>query len=76
MRLRHYVCPHCGTTVGNREVAMKKLEEGKKDILCVNCEKRIRLWDEMEDLFASDATKRRDLSQPVELFARFRLDHE
>ena len=43
MRLRHYVCPHCGTTVGNREVAMKKLEEGKRDILCVNCEKRIRL---------------------------------
>jgi Domain of unknown function (DUF4365) len=38
---------------------MKKLEEGKRDILCVNCEKRIRLWDEMEDLFASDETKRR-----------------
>ena len=59
MRLRHYVCSHCGTTVGNREVAMKKLEEGKRDILCVNCEKRILLWDEMEDLFASDATKQR-----------------
>jgi hypothetical protein len=29
VRLRHYVCRHCGTTVGNREVAMKKLEEGK-----------------------------------------------
>jgi small GTP-binding protein len=26
MRLRHYVCPHCGTPVGNREVAMKRLE--------------------------------------------------
>src|SRR5260370_4560718 len=38
---------------------MKKLEEGKKDILCVNCEKRILLWDEMEDLFASDETKQR-----------------
>jgi hypothetical protein len=25
----------------------------------VNCEKRILLWDEMEDLFASDETKRR-----------------
>src|SRR5262249_22667644 len=59
VRLRHYVCPHCGTTVGNREVAMKKLEEGKPDILCVNCEKRIRLWDEMEELFASEETKRR-----------------
>ncbi|HEX8097078.1 MAG TPA: GTP-binding protein, partial [Pyrinomonadaceae bacterium] len=27
VRLRHYVCPHCGTTVGNREVAMERLDE-------------------------------------------------
>ncbi|MBW8876236.1 MAG: TIR domain-containing protein [Acidobacteria bacterium] len=59
VRLRHYVCPHCFTPVGNREVAMKKLEEGKKDILCVDCEKRIRLWDELEELFASDQSKQR-----------------
>jgi len=26
VRLRHYVCPHCGTPVSNREVAMKRLE--------------------------------------------------
>jgi hypothetical protein len=26
-RLRHYVCPQCGTPVGNREVAMKRLGE-------------------------------------------------
>src|SRR5260370_10109416 len=26
LRLRHYVCPHCGTPVGNREVAMGRLE--------------------------------------------------
>ena len=25
-RLRHYVCPQCGTPVGNREVAMRRLE--------------------------------------------------
>lgn len=25
-RLRHYVCPHCGTPVGNREVAMERLD--------------------------------------------------
>ncbi|MGA2178936.1 MAG: TIR domain-containing protein [Verrucomicrobiota bacterium] len=59
VRLRHYVCPHCGTPVGNREVAMKKLEEGKKDILCVSCEKRIPLWDQMEELFASPEMKQR-----------------
>ena len=32
---------------------------GQADILCVNCEKRILLWDEMEDLFASDETNQR-----------------
>ena len=25
-RLRHYLCPHCNTPVGNREVAMKRLD--------------------------------------------------
>jgi small GTP-binding protein len=62
VRLRHYVCPHCGTPVGNREVAMRKLEEGKKDIFCVNCDdpgKRIPLWDQMEELFASQDVKLR-----------------
>jgi len=59
VRLRHYVCPHCGTPVGNREVAMRKLEEGKKDILCVNCEDRIPLWDQLEELFASPGIKQK-----------------
>jgi small GTP-binding protein len=65
VRLRHYVCPHCSTSVGNREVAMKRLEEGKKDILCVNCEGRILLWDDLENMFASDQMKQRvrDLQQ-------------
>jgi small GTP-binding protein len=59
VRLRHYVCPYCGTPVGNREVAMKKLAEGKKSILCVNCEKRIQLWDDLEELFADREMKQR-----------------
>jgi small GTP-binding protein len=60
VRLRHYVCPHCGTPVGNREVAMKKLAEGKQDIPCIECDapaKRIPLWDQMEELFASAEMK-------------------
>jgi small GTP-binding protein len=59
-RMRHYVCPHCGTPAGNREVTMKKLAEGKKDIPCINCDdpgKRIPLWDDMEELFASPEIK-------------------
>lgn len=60
VRLRHYVCPHCGTPVGNQEVAMKKLEQGKQDLPCVECDdpaKRIPLWDQLEELFASDEIK-------------------
>ena len=76
VRLRHYVCPHCGTPVGNREVAMKRLNAGwkkrgtkttslfkgceeKPTIICVDCEKRVPLWDELEQHFASPETKQR-----------------
>ena len=78
MRLRHYVCPHCGTPVGNREVAMKRLDDGCRrpadgatggsssdrqgeapTIICVECEKRVPLWDEMEQCFASPEMQQR-----------------
>ena len=61
VRERHYVCPHCGTPVENRKVAMRRLMDGKKDIACVNCEKRVPLWDELEELFGSEETRRRVL---------------
>ena len=38
---------------------MRKLSEGKKDIPCVDCEKRIPLWDDIEELFASDEMKQK-----------------
>jgi small GTP-binding protein len=87
VRLRHYVCPHCSTPVGNREVAMKKLDawlQGEADkrakpgrksaaakaptILCVDCEKRVPLWDELEETFASAETQRqvRELQRQAE----------
>ncbi len=81
VRLRHYVCPHCGTPVGNREVAMRRLDAwlekrpwgtdvagrlgarlAKIDaptIICSDCEKRVPLWDELEQSFASAETKQR-----------------
>jgi small GTP-binding protein len=74
VRLRHYVCPHCVTPVGNREVAMKRLGEGKKDIVCVSCENRVVLWDEMEELFASNTMKR--LVQELEEQSAIVLDNE
>jgi hypothetical protein len=77
LRLRHYICPHCQTPIGNREVAMRKLAEGKKDILCVNCddvEKRVPLWDKLEQLFASPETTER--VRELEEQATIVLDNE
>jgi small GTP-binding protein len=81
VRLRHYVCPHCGTPVGNLEVAMERLQawlEGKSadwaagtrteagpaksaipTIICSRCEKRMPLWDKLEELFASGEVQQR-----------------
>jgi hypothetical protein len=52
---------------------MKRLREGKTDIGCLNCDdpnKRVPLWDELEERFASDELKQlvrnlRDQSQLV-----------
>jgi hypothetical protein len=53
VRLRYYVCPHCHTAVENRKTALERLNRGLKDILCVNCERRVPLWGLIEEKFAS-----------------------
>lgn len=95
-RLRHYVCPHCGTPVGNRDVAMQRLNDwlqgrppgpsscaspkalkgkGKPPtIICAECEKRVPLWDEMEQCFASPEIQQRVRDMQEE--ARIELDNE
>jgi small GTP-binding protein len=63
VRLRHYVCPHCKTPVRDRETAMKRLaDKGKQSsIICVNCEKRVPLWDGLEERFAAPEVHQRVL---------------
>jgi hypothetical protein len=58
-RQRFYVCPHCDTSVKDSQEAMRRLIKWGKtaSIVCVHCEKRIPLWDVLEDRFASDETK-------------------
>jgi hypothetical protein len=95
-RLRHYVCPRCGTSVGNREVAMKRLndwlqgrppqtdtwnkftfrkpKEESPTIVCVGCEQRVPLWDEMEQWFASPEIQQRVRDMREE--AQIVLDNE
>jgi small GTP-binding protein len=81
VRLRHYVCPHCGTPVGNRDVARQRLKawlETRKTktptIICVSCEKRVPLWDEMEQIFASAETQQR--VQELQKESALALDNE
>ncbi|TMQ19635.1 MAG: DUF4365 domain-containing protein, partial [Deltaproteobacteria bacterium] len=95
-RLRHYVCPSCGTPVGNREVAMQRLRawiEGRStrpdapnpskvfrrkkqlpSIVCVECEQRVPLWDDMEECFASPEIQQRVRDMQQE--ASIELDNE
>lgn len=56
-RTRHYVCGHCGTPVTNHETVRKRLAAGKKEIICVDCEKQVPLWDLIEEKFASEETQ-------------------
>ncbi len=52
--LRTYICPYCKTPVANREVANRRLEEGKlNNIICSNCELRIPLHDDIQRQLAS-----------------------
>jgi len=53
VRLRHWVCK-CGEPVENRAAAMRRLKDkGRKaKIMCVECEKRVPLWDDLEEAFA------------------------
>lgn len=74
IRLRHYVCPHCGVPVENRKTALERLDRGLKDIVCVNCEERILLWDLIEQKFASDEFQQR--VRELEELARISIDNE
>lgn len=72
-RRRHYVC-RCGTPVENLEATRRRLAEGKDDIGCAYCDDRIKLWDDLEEMFASDETaeKIRELEEEVAI----KLDNE
>jgi hypothetical protein len=74
VRLRYYVCPHCDTPVENRKTALERLNRGQKDILCVNCERRVPLWDLIEEKFASEEFKQR--VRELEEQARISIDNE
>ncbi|MGE0883743.1 MAG: DUF4365 domain-containing protein [Blastocatellales bacterium] len=73
-RTRHYVCGHCGTPVTNHETVRKKIAEGKKEIICVDCEKQVPLWDLIEEKFGSEETQA--TVRAMEEQARRAIDNE
>ena len=75
-RLRHWICEECGEPVKNRERAMQRLSDdgAKAKIICVNCEKYVQLWDEMEAAFADPEIMRR--VRELEAEADRKLDNE
>jgi len=73
-RLRHYVCPHCEAAVEDRRAIQVRLARGDKDILCLTCEKRVLLWDLIEEKFASEEFQRR--ARELEELAKAAIDNE
>ncbi|MGI8729634.1 MAG: DUF4365 domain-containing protein [Solirubrobacteraceae bacterium] len=59
VRLRTYICAACGTSVENRDAALRRLQEGRPDIACSYCDARIELWDDVEQALSSDEVRER-----------------
>jgi len=73
-RVRSYVCPNCDTPLENRKAIKKRLEMGKKDIVCGVCEERVTLIDMIEEKFASDEFLR--MVQEMDAVAQINIDNE
>jgi small GTP-binding protein len=73
-RIRHYVCPHCQSPVENRKTVESRLARGLKDIICTDCEKRVELYDLIEQKFASEEFQQR--VRELEEQARISIDNE
>src|SRR5215211_1501492 len=69
------MCVHIAIPpVENRKTALERLNRGLKDIVCVNCEQRIPLWDLIEEKFASPEFQQR--VRVLEEQAAARIDNE
>lgn len=58
-RLRTYTCPVCRVPDANRDIARRRLLQGKEDIGCGNCDHRIPLWDDIEQQLDKQSTRQR-----------------
>ena len=78
VRLRAFVCPHCGHPVRDAELARGVLEKHGKhaEIRCQDptCDKRFPLWDIIEQKFASEEFQQR--VRELEEQAKALIDNE
>jgi small GTP-binding protein len=58
-RNRHFVCLSCSAPVADHHVVRRLLEAGRRETVCQSCGERVPLWDLVEELFASDAVRRK-----------------
>jgi hypothetical protein len=73
-RSRHYLCPSCGAPVQDTRAIRLRLEAGNTDIICVMCEKRVPLWDLIEEKFTSEEAQRK--ARQLSELANEHIDNE
>ena len=74
VRIRHYVCPHCGEPFESERAIQIRLGKGLKDITCPVCGEKFDLWDLIEEKFASDEFQQR--VRKMEEESKIAIDNE
>lgn len=74
IRRRHYVCPSCLHSLADLDAVEKRRQYGKADIGCPLCDERVRLQDELEDMYCSPAYQSK--VRRLEGIANEELDNE
>jgi small GTP-binding protein len=74
VRVRHYVCPHCGEQFENKRAIQIRLGKGLKEITCPICDEKFDLWDLIEEKFASDEFQQR--VRKMEEESKIAIDNE
>lgn len=72
-RVRSYVCPDCSEPIEKNRVA-KRIQKGKKDIICDECDFKFPFTDIIEQKFGSDRFDRK--VEEMDKKAEFSIDNE
>ncbi len=73
-RIRAYICPGCHRPVGDAQAIATRIQTGREDIGCQQCDTRIPFKDLIEEKFASPAAEER--VREMEVQAGIEIDNE